>query len=291
MRIGEECRTCLFNSQSKKVEKYEDSKNKEEFLSSLKILCDTFSSNGASPLLMREINRLHEKIFSFSLDYSKEKVKFNSICLSYENEIEEIISSSEDSLKKAIQFAIVGNLIDFAKLTSIDIDLLKYFKEKVSEQKIDDKVLTMLKEDLSKSKKVTYLLDNCGEVVFDKILIKEILRKYPHIELTAVVRGKEIINDVTYFDSKMISLDKVCKVIDNGTDIPGTHLEEISSSCLDQINSSEVIISKGLGNFETLHGCNKNIYYMFLCKCDYFANKFNLNKWESVLTNEKLLDD
>ena len=81
------------------------------------------------------------------------------------------------------------------------------------------------------------------------------------------------------------------KVIDNGTDIPGTYLKEISSSCLQQINSSQVIISKGLGNFETLHGCNKNIYYMFLCKCDYFANKFNLNKWESVLTNEKLLDN
>ena len=102
MRLGEECRTCLFNSQSKKVNKYEDSKKKEEFLSNLKTLCDTYPSNGASPLLMREINRLHEKIFSFSLDYSKEKVKFNSICLIISGHFQYISSNISFNLSEFI---------------------------------------------------------------------------------------------------------------------------------------------------------------------------------------------
>lgn len=291
MQLGEECRTCLFSSQAKRAQTYLDKEKVNEFINKINVLCKTFPSTGASPLLMRAINEVHKEVFSFPLDYSKEKIKYNKLCLSYEKQIEEIIDSSLDPLKKGIQFARVGNLIDFAKLTSIDIDLLDYFIKQAEVQEVDEKVLTNLKEELSNKTNVVYLLDNCGEIVFDKILIKIIKRIYPHINLIAVVRGKEIINDVTYFDSEMIGLDKVCKVIDNGTDIPGTSLEDISKECLETIKKADIIISKGLGNFETLHGCKLNIYYMFLCKCMYFADKFNLKQWESVLTNELILND
>lgn len=290
MKLGEECRTCLLNSQSKKVQSYQDTKLKEEFIKRITCLCKNYSSEGASPLLMREINNVHKEVFSHPLDYSKEKEKYNKLCLSYENEIEKMIYSSSDPLEMAIKFAQVGNLIDFAKLTSIDINLLDYFKEKVNKQHIDEKVLSMLKKDLSSKKELTYLLDNCGEIVFDKLLIKVLLNQYPHLNIIAVVRGKDIINDVTFFDAEMVSLNSVTKVISNGTDVPGTYLKEISKECLERINSSDLIISKGLGNFETLHDCKLNIYYMFLCKCQYFADKFNLKIWESVLTNELLLD-
>lgn len=291
MKLGEECRECLFNSQSKKVKKYKDTDKTELFIKEMKNLCITYPDNTASPLLMRSINNLHKKIFSKGIDYSEEKIKYNKLCLSYEKQIEEIVFHDIDPLKKAIQFARVGNLIDFAKLTSIDIDLLEYFTTKASTQEVDSLVLDRLKSDLLNAKKVTYLLDNCGEIVFDKIMIKVIKKLYPRINIIAVVRGKEIINDCTLSDAKMVNLDKVCEVIDNGTDIPGTFLDEISSNCLSHINCSDLIISKGLGNFETLHGCNLNIYYMFLCKCKYFADKFNLKQWESVLTNEIILNE
>ena len=143
MKLGEECRTCLLNSQSKKVQSYLDTKLKEEFIKRITCLCQNYSSEGASPLLMREINNVHKEVFSYPLDYSKEKEKYNKLCLSYENEIEKMIYSSSDPLEMAIKFAQVGNLIDFAKLTSIDINLLDYFKEQVNKQHIDEKVLSM----------------------------------------------------------------------------------------------------------------------------------------------------
>ena len=287
MKLGNECRSCLFFSQSKKVENY-NAEERDKFISEIKELCEREEENSASPLLMRRINLLHQEIFGKSIDYKEEKIKFNSLCLSYENDIYDIILNSSDSLEKAIQFAIVGNLIDFTKLTSIDMDLLEYFVSKANEQKLDEVVLSELKKDLSSAKTITYLLDNCGEIVFDKLLIKTIKKLYPHVTITAVVRGEEIVNDVTYFDSSFVGLDKVCDVIDNGTNVPGTYLKEISKECLHQMNSSDVIISKGLGNFETLHNeCDYNIYYLFLCKCDFFASMFNVKVWDSVLTREK----
>ena len=291
MRLGEECRVCLFSSQTKRVQTYSNKTKVNEFINKIDNLCKNFPSTGASPLLMRAINEVHKEVFSYPLDYSKEKIIYNSLCLSYEDKIQNLINSSLDPLKKAIQFARVGNLIDFAKLTIIEVDLLEYFIKQAEVQDVDEKVLTNLKKELQTKKEVVYLLDNCGEIVFDKILIKVIKNLYPHINIISVVRGKEIINDVTYIDSQMAGLDQICKVIDNGTDIPGTSLDDISKECLETIKKADIIISKGLGNFETLHGCKLNIYYMFLCKCMYFANKFNLKQWESVLTNEHLLND
>lgn len=287
MKLGEECRSCLFNSQSKKISDYQDDE-RIEFINRIKSLCQSEPEDSASPLLMRKINRVHQELFGKSIDYLKEKEEFNKLCLSYENDIYDIIMNSPDKLEKAIQFAIVGNLIDFTKLTSIDIDLITYFKLQADNQKLNKDVLNDLKRDLSKAHNITYLLDNCGEIVFDKLLIKIVKELYPNVQVTAVVRGQEIVNDVTYFDSAMVGLDKICRVIDNGNDVPGTFLKEISKECKECLDSSDVVISKGLGNYETLHQeCNYNIYYMFLCKCEFFAEMFNVKIWDSVLTKEK----
>lgn len=288
MELGNECRSCLLKSQTKKVSSYKDDINKQQFIERITKLCNEISSSSTSPLLMREINLIHKEIFGSSLNYKNEKIKYNNLCLNYCDDINKIISNSSDKLEKAIQFAITGNLIDFAKLTSIDIDLLEYFKNIANNQILDNDILTSLKIDLAKANNIVYLLDNCGEIVFDKILIENIKKLYPNVRITAVVRGEEIINDVTYFDSQMIGLDNVCDVIDNGTDIPGTYLKEVSTNCLEKLQQADVIISKGLGNFETLHKeCDFNIYYMFLCKCDYFADMFNVKRMTSILTKER----
>ena len=175
MNLGEECRGCLFNSQSKKIEKYNDDR-KHIFIKRLKGLCDSEPVNSASPLLTRKINNLHKEIFGKSIDYKKEKEEFNKLCLSYEQDIYNIIMSSDDKLEKAIQFAIVGNLIDFTKLTSIDIDLLSYFKLQANKQILDINNLNDLKEDLSKCHNLTYLLDNCGEI-YAFYIINKYLKK------------------------------------------------------------------------------------------------------------------
>ena len=286
MKLGQECRYCLLKSQTHKVDFYINYDKKKIYLEKLEDLCLHYGNNLPSPLLMRQISLLHQEIFGFTVDYSQEKIKFNNLCLSYESRIEELIEQSEDKLLLAIKFAIVGNLIDFAKFDKFDEDLFPYFKEQALSQELDESTYLKLKEQLAKAKKITYLLDNCGEVVFDKILIRIIKELYPSLEVIVVVRGKEIINDCTYFDTSMVGLDKIAKIIDNGTDIPGTYLEEISSECKETMLSSDLIISKGLGNVETLHGSKLNIFYLFLVKCEFIANLFGLKLFQSALCNE-----
>ena len=120
---------------------------------------------------------------------------------------------------------------------------------------------------------MVYLTDNCGEVVLDKMLVKLLKEMYPNLDITVIVRGEQILNDATMEDAVQIGMTDMVNVIGNGNNIAGTWLDAVSEQALKLIDQADVIIAKGQGNFETLYGCGKNIYYMFLCKCQLFYTK------------------
>ena len=133
---------------------------------------------------------------------------------------------------------------------------------------------------------MVYLTDNCGEIVLDKILIRQIMKEYPKVRVTVIVRGKPALNDATMEDARETGLSDITAVIGNGSGITGTWLPEISEEAREMIDAADLILSKGQGNFETLQGCGKNIYYMFLCKCRLFVERFQKKQFEGVLANE-----
>lgn len=57
-----------------------------------------------------------------------------------------------------------------------------------------------------------YLCDNCGEIVLDKLLILQLQKHFPHLQITVMVRGGEVLNDATMRDVRQIHLDEVCHV-------------------------------------------------------------------------------
>lgn len=134
---------------------------------------------------------------------------------------------------------------------------------------------------------MVYLLDNCGEIVLDKLLIRLLQVLYPNLKITAVVRGGEVVNDATMEDARMTGLTEIVDVIGNGDDVAGTILSRVSPECLQIIEQADVILAKGQGNFESLHGCGKNVYYLFLCKCDWFMRKFQAERFQGMFVNER----
>jgi uncharacterized protein with ATP-grasp and redox domains len=95
-----------------------------------------------------------------------------------------------------------------------------------------------------------------------------------------------VLNDATLDDARAIGLPDVCEVLGNGTDIAGTQLGAICPEAKARIDGSDIIVSKGQGNFETLHGCALTVYYLFLCKCQWFTGRFGLKLHEGVFVDE-----
>ena len=136
------------------------------------------------------------------------------------------------------------------------------------------------------AEKLIFITDNCGEIVLDKLLIKTILKEYPQIKAEAIVRGEAVLNDATLKDAKQVGLTAVLPVFGNGTAIAGTCLSRIPQTVMKKIDSADIIIAKGQANFETLRYCGKNIYYIFMCKCQMFADRFGVPKLSGMLLND-----
>ena len=121
----------------------------------------------------------------------------------------------------------------------------------------------------------------------DKLFIKKIREYYPDLKVTCMLRGTEVINDASLKDAKEIGLEEVCEITDNGTTLPKTSLQDMPAEKRKLVEEAGMIISKGQANAESLYGCGLNIYYLFLCKCDHFARKYQAHKMDIIIAKER----
>lgn len=223
--------------------------------------------------LHREIRRLLGKD-----PFEGIKSEYNLISLRLYPLLKKKVAESQDPLWTATRLAIAGNVIDFGIFTSVDIEGTV---EKALGSFITVDEYNLFKENILKSEKVLYLLDNAGEIVFDRILIELLISLGKKV--TAVVKGSAVINDSTIEDAKETNLIDVCNVIDNGSDAVGTILKWTSNEFRNIFKTSGLIISKGQGNFETLLGSKKTIFYLFQSKCDVVSKELGLSKGSMLL--------
>ena len=288
MELDEECKGCLYSSQLKKVEREQGAGEKLGlFKSRVKALCENPPAHYCAPLLMRDIDGIHREIYGCGIDYSREKSLFNRLLLNLESEIFARVIASADPVEEALKFSMAANYIDFARLGDLNEQSVDYVLTVAERAEVDKSVLQSFKSKLKTAKSLCLLHDNCGEIVMDKILLRVIKREYPDIEPVSVVRGSPIINDVTLTDAEEVGLGKVAKVVDNGAGVPGTYLKEISGQTKKLLSESDVIVSKGLGNLETLYGEGYDIFYAFNCKCRHIAERFGLKMWAAAFIEEE----
>lgn len=240
-----------------------------------------------APFLHFKIYRLQEKLLGkVPRDFTDIKYYFNELMMNKVEMMRQALSEAEDPLYRALQFAMTGNYIDFAAMANVDEHKLDELIADSVHEELDRTEYTNMKTDLAKAKKIVYLTDNCGEIVFDMVLMEELQKLYPKLEVVALVRGEPIANDATMIDACQIGLDKAVRTMGNGNGFGGTVIEWLSSDALHEIKSADLIIAKGQGNFETLQSCGLNVYYLFMCKCINFTQRFGVKLFDGILTNE-----
>ena len=196
------------------------------------------------------------------------KIESNTFALRLRDQVRERIENAENSLHAAVRYAIAGNIIDYGVQREFDaLDILSKCMEK--DLCIDDFELLSREVNGSKGLNILYLADNCGEIVFDGLLVEQ-LQQCGHA-VTLVVRGDQILNDVTMESAVDVGVDDICTVISNGTSCPGTPLGSSSDELQKAFSSADLIISKGQGNFETLSGVDAPIYFLLTVKCSVVA--------------------
>ncbi len=286
LRLNTECIGCIYNKFLKAVPKGTDEASRLHYAKQiLRIIADA-SDDKSAPEIVCECTRIKNITFGEFDEFAELKTYFNGLMLGLEDLISENIQNSSDPIRMALIYALLGNYIDFGAMDNVDESKLRAMIEDAESISIDDSEVKALKADLEEAERLVYLTDNCGEIVFDKVFIKELIRHYPRMRITAIVRGENVLNDATLHDAKEVGLCEVVPVFGNGTGIAGTCIDRLPEDIRERVLCADIIISKGQGNFETLCYSQKNIYYLFMCKCKMFADRFKAEELCPMLLND-----
>ena len=232
-------------------------------------------ADAPSPYVSPQVADLLHEMYGLSIDrFRQEKIDSNQFFLQREDHFRELVESAPDPVLAGLQFAILGNYLDFSALAgNVSFQKLEDMLAQALQMELDSEFYSQFCQDLRKGKKLLYLTDNAGEIGFDKLFAAQIQKKYPHLEITFCVRGDICQNDATREDAKIIGLP--FPVIDNGNRVAGTVMELLSPEAKQAMDESDVILAKGRANVETMYGIPYNIYYAFLVKCQHFIDIFN----------------
>ena len=232
------------------------------------------------PTMAQKIHRFIREMTGVEDPYLEVKNRFNKLALQMYPELKQLIETSADPLETAVRLAIAGNIIDFGVNSTVDQAEVERTISHSLKATLDMKALEQFKEAVSNAKDILYLGDNAGEVVFDRLLIEQL----PWEKITFVVKGGPILNDATIEDAEIIGLTDFINVIDNGSDAPGTILENCSEMFRRRFDESDLIIAKGQGNCESLSGVDKKIFFMVRPKCKVLARHLDCEIGSLVLT-------
>lgn len=230
---------------------------------------------------------LYNRVYGLEEDrYRQEKEESNRFVLERMEQIRTRVEQAEDPLYAGLQFAILGNYIDFSALKGeVSFETLDDMLSKAQHLELDRDNYQSLLRDLGSGKELLYLTDNAGEIGFDRIFAEQIHKAYPDLAITFCVRGAPAMNDATREDAALVGIP--FPVIDNGNRIAGTQIDLLGQEAKDALDRADVIIAKGQGNVETMYGCGYNVYYAFLVKCARFIQVFNKHKFTPMLVKER----
>ena len=282
MKLEPECIPCLFNQVLRAFQLLKPDISSEIILDTQKNLMEYLISfdfeKKASPVVGKVTYSLVAQALGVTDPYASIKKKHNQLALQFFDEARKIVNNAEDPLFEAIIVAALGNTIDLGTNHKIDfINDIKNFTP--DDLAIND--YELFKRSLLGANQLLILLDNAGEIVFDKLLVETMLKTFPELEIICSVRSAPIINDATLEDAKFIGLTDLVQVIE-ASDTPGIDLPTTTDEFKKHFFLKDgVILSKGQGNFESLYGMeipDKEVFYLLKAKCSLMERLFSVKE-------------
>jgi len=271
-----ECVPCLLNRVIYEAGLVDPKFSEKAVKEALNILSKDYSYNANSILVATKVHRRVYEVIGNPDPYREIKERSNRIALSLVPKAEKFINNSKDKLKAAVICSIVGNVFDFGIKSSIVApEKLSDDFEKMCESGLDVDDTEKIKKYLKKNSRVLFFTDNCGEIVFDKLLCRQL--KEFGVELTIVVRESPIMNDATVEDAEKLDLKDAVDEIMHSSNAVGIDFNEISDKLKNRIENADFIICKGMGMYEAF--CEKEyrpIVYLLRTKCRPVADDMGL---------------
>jgi len=281
MKIQPACYSCILRQVIEASQKADLSQERQyEIMHKTMDHLLNVSRETSPPEVGQCIHRMVRNISGNPDPYHDNKVNHNQQLLGLLPSIKQEIARSEDPLRTAITYSIAGNVIDFG--TSDGSFDIRHELDRALQNSFCIDHYEQFKIRLEQSKTVLILGDNAGEIVLDRVLV-EIISGLYDTEITYVVRGNPVLNDVTTEDAAMVGMDRYAKILSNGSDAPATIFSQLTREVQTRLNTADIVIAKGQGNFESMSDLPQDIYFFFKVKCPVVADYINAEPDSYVL--------
>jgi len=283
MKISPQCPACLLNRvyMESSIATSDEEKIHRAVEEAIKILARRYPERGINAVIATEMHRKVYEILGVEDPYKKLKDRANEVALQFLPTVKKFIEMEGDAFRAAAIAAIIGNTFDYGVMGHevAEDGFMEYFEKQYSKGLAVDDTADI--RELS-SGKVVYLTDNAGEIVFDTLLMKEIKKTCER--LSVVVRGKPILSDATLSDAKLAGVDRIAdEVLTNGEGAIGIIEEELPSETLERLECADIVIAKGMANYECLSdGRFKPIAFLLTAKCEPVANDIGVDVGDMV---------
>ncbi len=248
----------------------------------LAMLAAEIKTGQSPPHIGQLIHRLVRRLTENDDPYAEIKRRSNSAALAALPRLRTLVQDSADPLASAAHLAIAANVLDAGMNAAAVAGALQEGSSQDGNgvvQALESGLTEPLRGDVddfraavAHARRLLLLTDNSGEIVVDRLLVEQL----PTERLTIAVRGRPVLNDATLDDAATAGLNELAPVIDNGSDAPGTLLDDCSPGFRDVFNRADLIIAKGQGNYETLSDAGADIFFLFKVKCPLVAHHSGL---------------
>ena len=279
MRINDSCVACLYDKQKNKTDD-------PKYLARIRELLDNRGKDDTSPYMVYLFNKVHEEFFGAGADYTQVKKTYNDLVLGMEEKLRDEIKNAADPIAKALVMARIGNYIDFGAMNHVDTETFLGLFRDTELREDEKKTYESFLQACARAESFLLLCDNCGEIVLDKLLIEQLSLRFPQLKFYAMVRGGNILNDVTEADAAYVGLDQAAEIVSNGAPVGGTIYSLLPEEARSVLDGADVILSKGQGNYESLSGRGYHVFYALLCKCDLFTSRFDVPRLTGIFVEE-----
>jgi len=204
--------------------------------------------------------------------YATHKAASNALAWRLLPELEQRVAADPDPFEAALRYAIAGNCIDFGKGHGIGEPEVLATLERLAALHLDAATVATARRLCAAARHIVVLADNAGEIVLDRLL----LARLPRNRVTVIVRGSPVINDATLEDAAVARIAEFARVIDSGSDAPGTIMHDLMRPAWDALGEADLVIAKGQGNYESFDAGTADCLHLLLVKCQVVAAQTGL---------------
>lgn len=271
MKVGARCGYCLLHRGYQVIlRSTEDEDVRLEAVSQLlRLLADEFNQDAVPSVVGSHRDRVIRQITGCPDPYAELKRQANEKALEMLPRLDEKIDKlpEDERLRAACTVACVGNIIEYDVPGHTPDFEEALFQIDEEDFYIDD--IEGFRGHLGAGVCVLYLCDNAGEIAFDLLVVKELRRM--GCGVTVAVKGGPSLNDAIISDAEAVGMvAEADRVMTTGTDAIGVNLSESTEEFLASYGSADLIVSKGMANWETLteYDAPCPTLHLFRTKCE-----------------------